>query len=171
MRVLRREATYRHSPEDVWTGLTDARALAEWLMPTTFKTAEVGHHFRFQYDPDPLCPSGVVDCEILACEPPHRMVWSWRNRPPKGKPPAPAMRVEWILTPVAEGTRLQLIQTGLEGQPWLIPLAMGWGWRLYLRRFFPRALAAIDQGVFTPGAIPIEERAYKAAHLPPEVTI
>lgn len=171
MRVLRRHAVYPHSPEDVWTALTDPRALAEWLMPTTFAEATVGHRFRFQYDPDPLCPSGMVDCEILECEPPRRMVWSWQNRPHGGKPATPVMRVEWRLEPTEGGARLELVQTGLEGQPFMIPLAMGWGWKLYLRRFLPRALAAIDGGVFTPGAIPMKERAYRATALPPEVIV
>jgi len=171
MRVLRRSAVYRHDIADVWAGLTDGRALAEWLMPTNFAGPEVGHAFRFQFDPDGLCPSGMVDCEILECEPPTRMVWSWRNRPEAGKPPAPVMRVEWILTPVDGGTRLELVQTGLEGQPWMIPFAMGWGWRFYLRRYLPMALKNVSGGRFTPGAIPLAKRAYRATNLPPDIIV
>ena len=81
------------------------------------------------------------------------------------------MRVEWILTSVPEGTRLDLVQTGLEGQPFIIPFAMGWGWRYYLRRLFPKALANVRGGTFTPGAIPLAKRGYKATKLPPEVII
>ncbi len=171
MRVLRRSAVYRHGVADVWTALTDPQALAEWLMPTTFLMAEVGHRFRFQFDPEPLCPTGVVECEVTECDPPRRMVWSWAHRPVAGKAPPPTMRVEWLLTPVEGGTRLELVQTGLEGQPWLIPLVMGFGWRIYLRRYLPRALAAISDGGYRKGAIPLAKRAYKATSLPPEVTV
>lgn len=171
MRVLRRSAVYGHSAADVWAGLTDPQALAEWLMATTFRTAEVGHRFRFQYDPSPLCPAGIVECEVLESDPPRRLVWSWLNRPAPGRRPPPVMRVEWILTPVDGGTRVELIQTGLEGQPWLIPPAMGFGWRLYLRRYLPRALRNVRDGVFAPGAIPLRERAYSATNLPSDVII
>jgi uncharacterized protein YndB with AHSA1/START domain len=169
--VLRRHAVYARAIDDVWAALTDGHALAEWLMPTTFAAAETGHRFRFQYDPDFFCPAGIVECEVLEVEPPVLMVWSWRHAARPGMKPAPAMRVEWHLAPVEGGTRVELAQTGLEGQPWLIPFAMGVGWRFYLRRFLPRALANVAEGRFTPGAIPIGERAYRATNLPPEVII
>jgi hypothetical protein len=111
------------------------------------------------------------DRELSRVSPELRLTWSWRNRPAAGKPPAPPMRVEWILTPVDGGTRLELVQTGLEGQPWLIPLAMGWGWRLYLRRYLPMALKNVRGGRFTPGAIPLAKRAYRATNLPPEIIV
>lgn len=171
MKTLRRTAVYPHAVEDVWTGLTDPRALAEWLMPTTFREASVGHRFRFQFDPEHFCTAGVVECEVLACEPPIRMVWSWQNMAAPGKPQAAPMQVEWRLAREGAGTRLELIQTGLEGQPWLLPMAMGWGWRFYLRRYLPEVLKHVTGASFTPGAIPRQRRAYKATHLPPEVTV
>ena len=171
MKVLRRRAVYARGIDDVWAALTDAHALAEWLMPTTFARAEVGHRFRFQYDPSFACPAGIVECEVLAVQPPSLLVWSWRHAPRDGSESAPAMRVEWRLTPIEGGTRVELIQTGLEGQPWFIPFAMGVGWRFYLRRYLPRVLANVAGGRFTPGAIPIGERAYRATNLPPEVII
>jgi uncharacterized protein YndB with AHSA1/START domain len=171
MRVLRRTAVYPHSVEDVWAGLTDRQALAEWLMPTTFGEARVGHRFRFQFDPEHFCTAGIVECEILACEPPHRMVWSWQKMAELGKPQAPAMQVEWRLTPEGTSTRVELVQTGLEGQPWLLTTAMSFGWRLYLRKYLPAVLRHIHSGTFTPGAISREKRAYRASNLPPEVAV
>lgn len=172
MRVLRRRVRYAHPIEDVWAALTDPRALAEWLMPTTFRAPEPGHTFRFQYDPEPLCPSGRVECEVLEAEAPRRMVWAWRHPPMKpGRPAPPPMRVEWRLTAVPGGTELELVQTGLEGQPFMVPFAMGFGWRIYFRRYLPRALKHVSGGRFTPGAIPIAERPYRAKDLPPEVVV
>jgi uncharacterized protein YndB with AHSA1/START domain len=172
MRVLRRRVRYVHPIEDVWAALTDPRAIAEWLMPTTFEAPVPGHRFRFQYDPEPLCPSGVVECEVLLAEPPNLMVWSWRHPPMKfGRPAPPPMRVEWRLTAVAGGTELELVQTGLEGQPWMVPFAMGFGWRLYFRRFLPKVLKHVSDGRFTPGAIPLAQRAYRATNLPAEVVV
>lgn len=170
MKSFRRVATYPHSVEDVWTALTDPYALAEWLMPTTFFEPAVGSRFRFQYDPERLSPSGIVDCEVIESEPPRRLAWSWQNRAPEGAEQPPPMRVEWTLTPVEGGTRLELVQS-YENQPWKITFAMGVGWRFYLRRFLPLALRNVSNGAFRRGAIPLGKRPYRATNLPPDVIV
>lgn len=170
MKVLKKTVILPHSIEDVWCALTCAEALAEWLMPNTFTVASTGTQFRFQFDPEPMCASGIVECEILDSNPPHSMTWSWQNGPHKqgGKLPPP-MKVEWNLAEVSNGTRLTLIQTGLKGQMWIIPFAMSFGWSAYLKKLLPKALSNISGGEFTPGAIPMNKRLYKATNLPPEV--
>ena len=170
MKSFRRVATYAHGIEDVWTALTDPHALAEWLMPTTSFEPKVGARFRFQYDPERLSPTGIVDCEVLESEPPRRLVWSFQNRAPAGAVQPPPMRIEWTLTPVEGGTRLELVQS-YEKQPWAITFAMGVGWRFYLRRFLPMALKNVSNGSFRPGAIPLAKRAYRATNLPPDVIV
>jgi len=170
MKSFRRVATYTHSIEDVWTALTDPYAIAEWLMPTTFSEPKVGCTFRFQYDPERLSPTGIADCEVLESEPPRRLVWSWQHRAPAGAAQPPPMRVEWTLTPVEGGTRLELVQS-YEKQPWKVTFAMSVGWRFYLRRFLPMALKNVSNGSFRRGAIPLAKRAYKATNLPPDVIV
>lgn len=170
MKSLRRVATYAHGIEDVWTALTDPYALSEWLMPTTLFEPKVGSKFRFQYDPERLCPSGIVDREVVESDQPHRLAWSWQHRALEGARQSPPMRVEWTLTPLAAGTRVELVQY-YEDQPWKIIFAMGVGWRFYLRRFLPKALAHIRDGAFRPGAIPLAKRAYRATNLPPDVIV
>ncbi|HTU09849.1 MAG TPA: SRPBCC domain-containing protein [Allosphingosinicella sp.] len=170
MKSFRRVRTYKHSIEDVWAALTDPYALAEWLMPVTAFAPTVGSRFRFQYDPERLCPSGIADCEVIESDPPHRLAWSWQHRAVEGAKQAPPMRVEWTLTAVEGGTRLELVQS-YEDQPWSITFAMGVGWRFYLRMFLPKALKNIEGGVFERGAIPLKKRAYKATNLPPDVIV
>jgi hypothetical protein len=48
---------------------------------------------------------------------------------------------------------------------------MGMGWRFYLRRFLPKALANVQGGVFQRGAIPLAKRAYRATNLPDDVIV
>lgn len=170
MKSFRRIATYPHSIEDVWAALTDPYALAEWLMPTTFSEPKVGSKFRFQYDPDRLCPSGIVDCEVIEVDRPRRLAWSWQNRTPEGARQRPPMRVEWTLTPIEGGTRVELVQS-YEDQDWRITFAMGMGWRFYLRSFLPKALKNVSDGAFRRGAIPLAKRAYRAKNLPPDVIV
>lgn len=170
MKSFRRVATYPHSIEDVWIALTDPHALAEWLMPTTVFEPAVGSKFRFQFDPERLCPSGIVDCEIIESEPPHRLAWSWQHRAVEGAKQAPPMRVEWMLTPIEGGTRVELVQS-FENQPWKTTFAMGMGWRFYLRMFLPKVLKNVGNGAFRPGAIPLAKRAYRATNLPDDLIV
>lgn len=170
MKSFRRVATYAHSIEDVWAALTDPHAVAEWLMPTTASEPTVGSKFRFQYDPERLSPTGIVDCEVITSEPPHRLVWSWQNRAAEGDRQPPPMRIEWTLIPVDGGTRLELVQS-YEDQPWSITFAMGMGWRFYLRIYLPKVLKNVSGGTFRRGAIPLAKRPYRATNLPPDVIL
>lgn len=170
MKSFRRVATYRHEIEDVWIALTDPCALAEWLMPTTAFEPKVGSKFRFQYDPERLCPSGIVDCEVVEIDRPRRLAWSWQQRAIEGEAQPPPMRVEWTLSSIEGGTRVELVQF-YENQPWKIIFAMGMGWRFYLRMFLPKALKNVSDGAFRRGAIPLKKRAYKATNLPEDVIV
>lgn len=164
-RVLRKTAWYPHPVDAVWCALTDPAALAEWLMPNDFE-ARVGHRFVFKTDPMPLCGSGLTRCEVLELEAPRRMVWSWEHEPKAGKAATPAMRVAWSLREERGGTRLDLEQRGLEGQGWLIPRLMNFGWGGMMRHFLRKVMGRVSEegGVwrFEPGAIPLGKRTYKA---------
>ncbi|MFL0575896.1 SRPBCC domain-containing protein [Brevibacterium luteolum] len=63
----------------LWRALTERELLSTWLMPNDFR-AEVGHRFTMTTDPAPMF-DGTVHLEVLAIDPPHRMVWSWRGGP------------------------------------------------------------------------------------------
>lgn len=127
LRVARR---YPHPPERVWRALTDARLLAEWLMPNDF-APEVGHAFTLRTDPGPGF-DGIVRAEVLALEPPTRMVWAWRGGP-----------IDTIVTFTVlahpEGSELVVEQAGFRGfagaAVWAV-LRMGW-WNLLARRIPP----------------------------------
>ena len=76
-------------PEPIWQALTTSELIARWLMPNDF-TAVVGHRFNFRTRPMGTW-DGVVYCEVLACEPPHLLRYSWKggsdSDPEKGSRP------------------------------------------------------------------------------------
>jgi uncharacterized protein YndB with AHSA1/START domain len=152
MKSLRKEVFYPHPVEDVWTALTDARAIAEWLMPNNFEPV-VGRVFRFHVDPMPGF-SGISECTVLEVVPPTRLVYTWTTLPKRADAPRPApMRLVWTLEKSGNGTKLVLEQTGLEALSiwWRFSMNMGWG--RMLRRLLPRVLANVRDTRFTPGAI------------------
>lgn len=169
-KTLQREFVYPDDPpERVWVALTDPRALAEWLMPNTFKPV-VGHRFIFQVDPMPLC-GHKTECEVMECDPPRRLSYTWTVVPFKAdKPKLGPMRVSWELSREGSGTRLRFTHEGLELIPWWMGLMMKFGWGTMHKRWIPKVMKNVGPGgSFTPGAIPLNRRCYKCKTVPPEV--
>lgn len=164
--TLVKQVHFPHPPEAVWIALTDPRALAEWLMPNTFR-AEVGAEFRFQTDPNWACKSAYTQCRVIELETARRMVWSWRDVMRDGTT-RDEMVITWTLTAERGGTTLQLEQTNCGVLTWLERRFMSWGWSGMLRDKLTLVLRNVQGGVFTPGAVPLNKRFYKARTVPPE---
>lgn len=167
-KFVRKEALLPYRPEDVWVALTDPRALAEWLMPNDFKPVK-GHKFRFQVDPMLGCGNGITQCEVLEIDPPRRMVWSWKGPLKVVTPDSKGTTVTWTLTPEGTGTRLVLLHEGLEVLPLWARFSMGFGWGTMVKDWIGKVAANVSQGVFTPGAIPLNKRCYKTKTIPPDL--
>jgi uncharacterized protein YndB with AHSA1/START domain len=133
-RDLRFERRYAQAPATLWHALTDQAALAAWLMPNDFEP-RVGHKFNFRTKPAPGF-DGIVHCEVLTCERPHKLSYTWRGG-------NIATVVSWTLEQMPDGgTRLLLEQTGFVGVRALMVSAMlKKGWEKMLDQ---RILQAID---------------------------
>ena len=79
-KTIQREILIPQPREQVWRGLTDSTALAEWMFPNDFEP-RVGHHFTFQVPPNPKVGFDglVVHCEVLSANRPA-------GSPSRGKP-------------------------------------------------------------------------------------
>lgn len=77
-RSIQRQIAIPQPREQVWRAITDSATLAEWMFPNDFEP-RVGHHFTFQVPPNPKVgfEGLVVRCEVLECEPPTTLVFSW----------------------------------------------------------------------------------------------
>lgn len=122
-----------HPPEKVWRALTTSALIDEWLMENDFQPVP-GHRFHFRAKPVPGW-SGVTHCEVLAVDPPHRLVYSWGD----GTESASGLRtrVAWTLTPVAGGTRVRMEQSGFRPEDEAGYRAMSGGW--------PHILAGLER--------------------------
>lgn len=144
-RDLKFTSTYPYPPERVWRALADSRAVAEWLMPNDFEP-RLGHKFQFKSKPVGGW-DGIVNCEVLECDPPRRLVYSWKSN-------MLDTVVAWTLERTAEGTRLTLEHTGFAGMKALmISFVVGSGWKGILEKGIRAAAGRVDeQGNYTPGA-------------------
>ncbi len=75
---IQREILIPQPREQVWRALTDSATLAEWMFPNDFEP-RVGHQFTFHVPPHPKINFDglVVRCEVLECEPPSWLAFSW----------------------------------------------------------------------------------------------
>jgi len=113
-KTIRREIPIPQPREQVWRALTDSTALAEWMFPNDF-VPRVGHHFTFQVPPNPKARFDglVVRCEVLECEPPSRLAFSWSAGGLGDS------RVSFRLEPDGAGTRVLFEHSGFDvSQPW-----------------------------------------------------
>src|SRR5258708_7294595 len=89
---------YEHSPEQVWSYLTEPELISLWLMETDFKPV-VGHRFTFRTKPyPPINFDGIVYCTVLEIVPLKKLTYSWKSGPGDGKITVDSI-VEWTLVP------------------------------------------------------------------------
>ena len=128
-RTIMFEKIMPHSPEKIWCTLTDSALIARWLMANDFSPF-VGHRFNFKSKPMEH-RDGIVHCEVLACEPPRLLRYSWKSS--AGKNVAPGSRLDtivtWTLTPAEAGTHVRMEQEGFrlpENEPAYKGANFGW---------------------------------------------
>ena len=99
--------------ERVWHALTDSATLSKWMLfkSNDFKPV-VGHAFQFREAPG---WTGVVDCEVIEVDKPHRLSYTWVSGGEGNLPHSTV--VTWTLTEAEGGvTRLHLEQSGFRSE-------------------------------------------------------
>jgi uncharacterized protein YndB with AHSA1/START domain len=135
-KTIRRELLIPQPREQVWRAIADNAALAEWMFPNDFEP-RVGHHFTFQVPANPKMNFDglVVQCQVLECEPPRRLAFSWEAGGLIGT------QVSFRLEPEGEGdgqgTRVFFEHSGFDvSQPWVEQALKGaeYGWAKMLKQ-------------------------------------
>jgi uncharacterized protein YndB with AHSA1/START domain len=106
------EKVLPYAPEKIWRTLTKSDRIAKWLMPNDFE-ADVGHRFAFRTKPMGDW-DGVVHCEVLQCDPPHLLRYSWKGGADSNPEYGSRLNSEvtWTLTPVEGGTHVKMVHDG-----------------------------------------------------------
>ncbi|HEY7609454.1 MAG TPA: SRPBCC domain-containing protein [Alphaproteobacteria bacterium] len=113
-----------HPPEKIWRALTQGPLIEEWLMKNDFAPT-VGRKFNFRAAPMPHW-NGVVDCEVLAVEPPKRLSYSWNAAG------GLATVVTWTLMPTKSGTLVRMEQSGFRPDEEANYRGASYGWQKYI---------------------------------------
>jgi uncharacterized protein YndB with AHSA1/START domain len=142
-KTIRREIVVPQARERVWRGVAESAALAEWMFPNDF-VARVGHRFTFQVPGNPKVnfEGLVVRCEVLECEAPSRLVFSWSAGG------LVDTQVSFRLEAEGEGTRLFFEHSGFDvALPGIMQAFKGaeYGWAKMLGQL-PAMVAGLAAG-------------------------
>ena len=129
----------------VWQALATSASLAEWMFPNDFEP-RVGHRFTFQVPANPIANFDglTVSCEVLECEPPSRLAFSW-----SAGGPVENTRVSFRLEPDGDGTRLFFEHSGFDlSQPFGDQAFQGaeFGWARMLKQLSATVAALAADG-------------------------
>jgi uncharacterized protein YndB with AHSA1/START domain len=122
------ERALPHPPEKIWRVLTQSELISEWLMPNDFKPI-LGYRFTFRTKPMGKW-NGVVHCEVLECNPPRRLSYSWKGGADGNEAYGSTLNsvVTWTLTPTSGGTLLHMEHDGFGPGNEFAYNAMSGGW-------------------------------------------
>ena len=126
-KIIKYDLFFPNPPEVVWEYLTDAELIALWLMKNNFKPI-LGYEFQVTTKPMPdIQFDGIFYCKVLAIEPLKSLSYSWHFGPGDGT--LNTSVVDWTLTPLNNGTQLELIHRGFEGASFIdLFTGMSAGW-------------------------------------------
>jgi uncharacterized protein YndB with AHSA1/START domain len=117
------------SPEDLWNAITDPERVAKFFHGAHHEsTYEVGSKLR-SLSPDRSQVWG--ENTILECDPPLRLVHTWRSLYDPALAAEPESRVTWEIEPQPGGqSRLTLTHDRLEQSPQTAASVKGWSYIL-----------------------------------------
>jgi uncharacterized protein YndB with AHSA1/START domain len=126
-KTIQREMVIPRPREQVWRAIADSATLAEWMFPNDFEP-RVGHRFTFRVPGDPTKNFDrlTVRCEVLECDPPSSLAFSW-----SAGGLLENTRVSFRLESEGDGTRLLFEHSGFDvtqpfGQQAFKGAALGW---------------------------------------------
>lgn len=117
------------TPEQVWNAITDPRIVAKFFHGAQVEsTYEVGSPLR-SWSPDRTQMWG--DNTVLECDPPRRLVHTWRSLYDPTMAAEPESRVTWEIEAQPGGfAKLTLIHDRLDESPTTAASVRGWSYIL-----------------------------------------
>ncbi len=102
-----------HDAAIVWKALTDGALMGRWLMPPAGFAPVIGQDFTFQTTAAGAW-DGTIRCKVLEVVQGRRLAYEWKGGDDAniGYGSKLDTIVSFTLTPVPEGTRLQLVHSG-----------------------------------------------------------
>ena len=114
-----------HPADKVWRALTSQPLIEDWLLANDFEPT-LGHRFSLRA-PAMGGWDGIIECEVLAVEPPKRLSYTWATMGLESV-------VTFTVTPTAQGARLRMEQSGFPADAEQNLRGAELGWNTFLAR-------------------------------------
>ena len=122
--AVRREIELEAAPADVWDALTRPELLEQWFEAEVELDPRPGGAGRFVEAGGERRSARVDDVDEG-----RRLAFTWWPDDPRGEP---ASRVEFVLTPTPDGTRVVVTESPLTARACTARAGSRWAWRLEL---------------------------------------
>ena len=142
--AVTRELLIDATPETVWGFLVDPEKIVRWKGVNAALQLWAGGAYRVE-----VIPNRIAVGEVVACDPPHRLVHTWGWEGDANVPPG-STTVEYELVPEGEGTLLRFTHRDLPSKQSVESHTHGWD------HYLPRLSVAASGG--DPGRDPWLER-------------
>jgi uncharacterized protein YndB with AHSA1/START domain len=108
--MIEREIVIDAAPEDVWAVLTEPEQIPLWFADEADLEARPGATGTLTF----TAAGHVARLRVEAADRPHRFAYRWEY--PEGEEPVEgnSTLVEFILVPEGSGTRLRLVESGMD---------------------------------------------------------
>ena len=117
------EKIFAHAPEKLWRAFTEPALLTQWLLSNNFPP-EIDREFQFWNEPVGGW-DGVIECKILALDPPQHVAYSWRAL-------GLVSTVEFTLTARDGGTYLRMEHSGFRADQEAAYRGAQYGWQRFI---------------------------------------
>lgn len=129
------ERSYNAPIEKVWKAISDKDQMQQWYFKFEDFKAEKG--FKFQFTGGDKHVQYLHECEVLECDPPNKLSYSWTYVDYQGH-----SVLTWELTAEGENkTHLKLSHSGLESFPQNNPNfrveSFSTGWNYFVNKALP----------------------------------
>jgi uncharacterized protein YndB with AHSA1/START domain len=119
--TIQRDVFIEAPTDVVWRTITEPASITEWFAERVEFEVRPGADGVFVFDKDPNADPKTVAVAIEAVEPPHRFALRWGHEVGTAPSPQNSVLVQFTLVPERDGTRLSVVESGLETTSWPPP--------------------------------------------------
>jgi uncharacterized protein YndB with AHSA1/START domain len=116
--TIQRDIFIEAPADAVWRTITEPASITEWFAERVEFEVRPGADGVFVFDKDPNADAKTVAVAVETVDPPRRLAFRWGHEVGTAASPQNSVLVQFTLAPEGGGTRLRVVESGLESTSW-----------------------------------------------------